>query len=57
LPQERRGGGRRRHLQGVEGPRAVTAKKDILGAKILHKNTKRVKLDGNIVISTELTDR
>jgi hypothetical protein len=39
------GGGRRRYLQGVEGPRTVTAKKSSPGAEILHRNTERVKLD------------
>jgi hypothetical protein len=30
-------------LEGVEGVGALTAQEDVLGAKILHKNTKGVK--------------
>jgi hypothetical protein len=51
-----RSGGGRGHLEGVEGPRTVTAKKSSPGAEILHRNTERVKLNRNTVISGELTN-
>jgi hypothetical protein len=49
--------GRRRKLQGVERPRTVTAKEGVPGTKILHRNTSRVKLDGNRIISGEFSNR
>jgi hypothetical protein len=45
------------HLQGVERPRAVTAKKSSLGMEILHRNTERVKFNKNTIISSKLSNR
>ena len=49
-------GWRCRELQGVEGSRAVTTKEEVPGTEILHRNTKRVKLDRNKIISGELSN-
>jgi hypothetical protein len=49
-------GGGRRELQGVERSRTVTAKEEVPGTKILHRDTKRVKFNRNKIISGELAN-
>jgi hypothetical protein len=66
MPSRRRGGrcknmwgrGRSsgsRQTKRVEGPGAVTPSEKSPGGKILHRKTKRVKLHGTRVVSSELT--
>jgi hypothetical protein len=68
MPSHRRGGccknmrgrGRcsgSRQAKRVEGPGAVTPSEKGPGGKILHRQTKRVKLHRTRVVSSELTDR
>ena len=45
-----------RQAKRVEGPEAVTPSEKGPGGKILHRKTKRVKLHGTRVVSSELTD-
>jgi hypothetical protein len=67
MPSHRRGGrcknmrgrGRcsgSRQVKCVEGPEAVTPSEKGHGGKILHRQTKRVKLHRTRVVSSELTD-
>jgi hypothetical protein len=54
------GGGRSsgsRQAKRVEGPGAVTPSEKGPSGKILHRKTKRVKLHGTRVVSSELTYR
>jgi hypothetical protein len=44
-----------RQAKRVEGPGAVTLSEKGPSGKILHRNTKRVKLHGTRVVSSELT--
>jgi hypothetical protein len=46
-----------RQAKRVEGPGAITPSKKGHGGKILHRKTKRVKLHGTRVVSSELTNR
>jgi hypothetical protein len=46
-----------RALESVKLPRTVTPKKLMLSKKVLHRETKRVKIDGAIIISSKLTNR
>ena len=53
------GGGestRRRWLERIKLPRTIAPKKLTLGNEVLHRKTKRVKIDGTIAISSETTD-
>jgi hypothetical protein len=45
-----------RQAKRVEGPGAVTPSEKAPGGNILHRKTKRVKLHGTRVVSSELTD-
>jgi hypothetical protein len=47
----------RRVLERIKLPRTVALKKLTPGKKVLHRKTKRVKIDRAIIISSELTDR
>jgi hypothetical protein len=46
---------RSRQAKRVEGPRVVTPSEKGPGGKILHRKTKRVKLHGTRIVSSELT--
>jgi hypothetical protein len=51
------GTGRRRwKLQGVEGSWAVTSKEGTPGVQILHRNTKGIKFNGNMIVSGKLAN-
>jgi hypothetical protein len=57
--KNRRGKGRcrgSRQAKRVEGPEAVTPSEKVPGGKILHRQTKRVKLHRTRVVSSELMD-
>jgi hypothetical protein len=47
----------RRALESVKLPRTVTLKKLTPSKKVLHRETKRVKIDRTIIISSKLTNR
>jgi hypothetical protein len=47
----------RRALESVKLPRTVTPKKFTLSKKVLHRETKRVKIDRTVIISSKLTNR
>jgi hypothetical protein len=47
----------RRALESVKLPRTVTPKKLTPSKKVFHRETKRVKIDGAIIISSKLTNR
>jgi hypothetical protein len=58
--KNRRGRGRcreSRQAKRVEGPWAVTSSEKGPGGKILHRQTKRIKLHRTRVVSSELTNR
>jgi hypothetical protein len=44
-------------LQGVQGSRAITSEEDAPSDKILHGQTKRVKLHRTMIVSSEITNR
>ena len=48
---------RRRPLEGVEVTRTIAPDDHVLGAKVLHRETKRIKLNRNKFISSELACR
>ena len=60
MPQIASGGGAERELwrqsERVEGAGAFTSESHRLGGKILDRETVRIKLNRNIVISSELTN-
>jgi hypothetical protein len=43
-------------LESVKLPRTVTPKKPTPSKKVLHRETKRVKIDGAVIISSKLTN-
>jgi hypothetical protein len=47
----------RRTLESVKLPRTVTPKKFTPSKKVLHRETKRVKIDRTVIISSKLTNR
>jgi hypothetical protein len=46
----------RRALESVKLPRTVTPKKLTPSKKVLHRETKRVKIDRTVIISSKLTN-
>jgi hypothetical protein len=62
MPNIVRGGGcgeimGRRVLKRIKLPRTIASKKLTPRKKVLHRKTKRVKIDRAIIISSELADR
>jgi hypothetical protein len=62
MPNIVRGGGcgestARWVLERIKLPRTIASKKFTPRKKIPHKKTKRIKIDGAIIISSELTNR
>ena len=47
----------RRRLKGIKLPRTVAPKKLTRDNEVLHRKTKRVKIDRTIVIGSKLTDK
>ena len=47
----------RRLLQGVEIAATVTAEENRPGTKILDRETKRIKFDRNVIVTSEFADR
>jgi hypothetical protein len=45
-----------RVLERIKLPRTIASKKFTLRKKVLHKKTKRIKIDGAIIISSEVTN-
>jgi hypothetical protein len=62
MPNIVRGGGcgestGRRVLERIKLPRTIASKKFTPRKKVPHRKTKRIKIDGAIIVSTELTNR
>jgi hypothetical protein len=62
MPNIVRGGGcgesmGRRVLERIKLPRTIASKKFTPRKQIPHRKTKRIKIDGAIIISSELTNR
>jgi hypothetical protein len=62
MPNIMRGGGcgesmGRRVLDRIKLPRTIASKKFTPRKKVPHRKTKRIKIDGAIIISSELTNR
>jgi hypothetical protein len=47
----------RRVLERIKLPRTIASKKFTPRKKVPHRKTKRIKIDGAIIISSELTNR
>lgn len=52
-------GSERRHrwMEGVERPQAIAPGDHVPGTKILHREAKRVKFNGTLIVSSELAHR